>query len=63
MGAGKLEENSRSPRNCKHVYSLLNGKAAADMPYSVMVDPVDTAVTQLKSKSVSGGAHIVCAVL
>ena len=58
------EEVVRNCRNCKRVYSLLNGKAAAaDMPYSVMVDPVDTAVTQLNCKSLSGGACIVRAVL
>ena len=48
MGAGKLEENSRSPRNCKHVYSLLSGAAAVAADNAVfsplVVDPADIAI-------------------
>ena len=43
---GKLEENLRC-RNCKWVYPLWAGTAAvaaADMLYSLVVDPVDAAV-------------------
>ena len=67
VGAGKLEENSRSPRNCKHVYSLLSGTAAAAADNAVfsplVVDPVDTALTQphhhnAATKTFSGGAYI-----
>ena len=38
MWAGKLEENSRSYRNCRHIYSLLAGTAtaAADTLYSLL---------------------------
>ena len=50
MGAGKLEENSRSPRNCKHVYSLLSGAAAVAADNAVfsplVVDPADIAIMQ-----------------
>ena len=49
--AGKLEENSRSCRNCRHVYFLLAGTAditATDMLYSLEADPVDTAMAQLQ---------------
>ena len=54
----------RSCRSYKHVHSLLNGKAtAADMPYSLVVDPVDTAVMQVDCKRLSGGSRIVRAVL
>ena len=47
MPAGKLEEKSRSCRNCRHVYSFLTGTAAvaADKLYFLMVDPADTAIT------------------
>ena len=49
-----------SCRSYKHAYSLLNGKAtAADTPYSLVVDPVDTAVMQLDCKRLSGGSRIV----
>ena len=40
--ARKLEETSRRCRNGRHVYSLGAG-AAADMLYSLVADPVDTA--------------------
>ena len=67
MGAGKLEENSRSPRNCKRVYSLLSGAAAVAADNAVfsplVVDPADTALTQphhhnAAAKTFSGGAYI-----
>ena len=47
--AMRLEENARSPRNCTYVYSLGPGTAAVaatDMLYSLLVDPVDTALPQ-----------------
>ena len=67
MGAGKLEENSRSPRNCKHVYSLLSGAAAVAADNAVfsplVVDPADIAIMQphhhnAAAKTFSGGAYI-----
>ena len=47
--AGKLEEDARSHRNCKCVYSLLTSKvaAAAAMLYFLVVDQADMAVRQL----------------
>ena len=45
--AMRLEESARSPRNCRYVYSLGAGTAAvAAMLYSLLVDPVDTALPQ-----------------
>ena len=47
--AKRLEENVRSQRNCKHVYSLGAGTtavAAADTLYSLLADPADTALPQ-----------------
>ena len=46
--AEKLEESSRSRRNCKHVYFLLTSTAAvaADMLYSLTADPADAAIMQ-----------------
>lgn len=45
--AMRLEESARSPRNCRYVYSLGAGTAAvAAMLYSLLVDPVDTSITQ-----------------
>ena len=45
--AGKLEEISRSWRNCRHIYALLTGTAAvaADTLYSLAADPADAAIT------------------
>ena len=56
--AEKLEESSRSRRNCKHVYFLLTSTAAvaADMLYSLTADPADAAIMQ--SQGLSGGAYI-----
>ena len=44
--AGKLEEDARSQKNCRHVSSLLTGIAAltVDMLYSLVVDPEDMAI-------------------
>lgn len=44
---GKLEEDARSHRNCKCVYSLLTSKAAAAMLYSLVADGADIAGRQL----------------
>ena len=43
-----LEENSKSCRNCRYVYSLQVDAAAiiTDMLYSLIVDPAGTAITQ-----------------
>lgn len=48
---GKLEEDARSHRNCKCVYSLLTSKAAAAaaMLYSLVADGADIAGRQLAS--------------
>lgn len=42
---GKQEENLRSCKNCRHVYSLPTGAAAvpAGTLYSLMVEQVDAA--------------------
>ena len=67
VGAGKLKENSRSPRNCRRVYSLLSGTAAGVADSAVfsplVVDPADTALMQphhqyAVAKTFSGGAYI-----
>ena len=46
----RLEEDARSYRNCRHIYSLLTGTVAvgaADMLYSPpVVDPAGTALEQ-----------------
>ena len=44
--AGKLEEDTRSQKNCRHISSLLTGTAAitVDMLYSLVVDPADIAI-------------------
>ena len=66
---GKLEEDARSHRNCKCVYSLLISKAAAAaaMLDSLVVDEADSRkATHLAYKSFPGGAYIgdrVCTVL
>ena len=44
---GKLEEDARSCRNCKHLFSsgwCSSKVAAADMLHSLVVDPTDTAI-------------------
>jgi len=45
---GNLEENSKSCRNCRYVYSLQVDAAAiiTDMLYSLIVDPAGTAIMQ-----------------
>ena len=46
---GKLEENLRNRRNCRHVYCFQAGTtaiAAAAKLYSLEADPVDTAIMQ-----------------
>ena len=41
-----LEGDSRSHRSCRHVYSLLAGRAAIPQFSPLVVDPTDTDVTQ-----------------
>ena len=42
--AKRLEESSRSHRNCRHIYSLLDGTAAIPKFSPLMADPTNTAM-------------------
>ena len=46
----RLEDDSRSCRNCRHIYSLMAGGVAIapDMLYSLVVDPAGAAITDLQ---------------
>ena len=56
--AKRLEEDTKSHRNCRHIYSLLAGTAAVAVFSPLMAEPVDTTVMQQQCHHFLGGTPI-----
>lgn len=57
--AKRLEENSKSHRNCRCIYSLLASAAALSSRHAIFSPlMVDTAVMQQEFNRFSDGAHV-----
>ena len=53
-----LEEDTKSHRNCRHIYSLLAGTAAIAVFSPLMAEPMDTTVMQQRCQCFLGGTPI-----